>query len=301
MTLKEKLYLFTHRIWLSRKYIVKTAAKWTASLYALAGLISVFVSFEGVFPATTSLLKKILISVVILVGVWICCVIICSTWVCIQKKKKVIDGRNGKAVYVLYGDLFDTKIVEGQKRYIAFAANRCFDTIVDDNLVSANTIHGMAFNRLYAQKLFTPESLNEALQKSIKGNPSSVMLSKADKKEGNLKRYEVGTYANLKIDENLKYLPIGLSWFDDNLNAQTSLQEYVLAIQKLIEAFDKELQGYPVLMPIIGTGRSRTDLQEREALEYLIAAFKINQNRITSDIYVVVHESDKNRVSIADL
>lgn len=301
MTLKEKIYLFTHRIWLTRKYITKTAAKWTASLYALAGLISVFVSFEGVFPATTSLLKKILISVAILVGVWLCCAIICSIWVCIQKKKKVVDGRNGKAVYVVYGDLFDSEIVNGQKRYIAFAVNRCFDTIVDDNLVGANTIHGTAFNRLYAQKLYTPESLSEALQKSIKGNPTSIMLSKADKKEGNLKRYEVGTYANLKIDENLNYLPIGLSWFDNNLNAHTSLQDYVLAMQKMVEAFDKESQGYPVLMPIIGTGRSRTDLQEREALKYLIAAFKTNQVKIMSDIYIVVYESDENRVTIADL
>ena len=72
-------------------------------------------------------------------------------------------------------------------------------------------------------------------------------------------------------------------------------------MQMMIEAFDKESQGYPVLLPIIGTGRSRTDLKEREALEYLIAAFKINQAKITSDIYIVVYESDENRVFIADL
>lgn len=301
MTFKEKIDKYSHRIWLSKKYIAKTAAEWTATLYALAGLISVFVSFEGVFPDTTTLLKKILVSIAILAGVWVCCVIICSIRVCVQKKKKVVDGRNGKAVYVVYGDLFDPEIVNGQKRYIAFAANRCFDTIVDDNLVGANTIHGRAFNRLYDQKLYTPGSLNEALQQSIKGNPKSVLVSREGKKEGNLKRYEVGAYANLKIDDKLNYLPIGLSWFDENLNAQTSLQEYVLAVQKMIEAFDKESQGYPVLMPIIGTGRSRTDLNEREVLEYLIAAFKINQVKITSDIYIVVYESDENRIFIADL
>ena len=116
-----------------------------------------------------------------------------------------------------------------------------------------------------------------------------------------MNRYELGTYANLKIEEYLNYLPIRLSWFDNNLNAHTSLQDYVLAMQKMVEAFDKESQGYPVLMPIIGTGRSRTDLQEREALEYLIAAFKTNQVKIMSDIYIVVYESDENRVTIADL
>lgn len=127
------------------------------------------------------------------------------------------------------------------------------------------------------------------------------MLTTAQKPEGNLKRYEVGAYANLPIDANLNYLLLGLTYFDTNLNAQVSKQEYVLCMQKLIEYFDMEAQGYPVLMPIIGTGRARTDLQEREALEYLISAFKINQNKITSDVYIVVYESAKNRVAIADL
>lgn len=127
------------------------------------------------------------------------------------------------------------------------------------------------------------------------------MLTTAQKPSGNLKRYEVGTYANLIIDDRLNYLLIGLTYFDTNLNAHASKQEYVLCTQKLIECFDMEAQGYPVLMPIIGAGRSRTDLQEREALEYLISAFKVNQNKITSDIYIVVYESAKNRVAIADL
>ncbi len=68
----------------------------------------------------------------------------------------------------------------------------------------------------------------------------------------------------------------------------------------MIESFDMEAQGYPVLIPIIGTGRSRTNLTEAEALEYMIAAFKINQSKITSDIYIVVYESAKNRVSISN-
>lgn len=53
----------------------------------------------------------------------------------------------------------------------------------------------------------------------------------------------------------------------------------------MIEFFDNESQGFPVLMPIIGAGRSRTDLTEREALEYILEAFRINKNKITSDIY----------------
>ena len=292
---------FFHRIVLSWKYIVKKAAEWTGVIYAFAGLVSLFVSFEGIFSQDAEYLCKLIVAIAILAGVWLICGIIQAIIVGCKTKKKVVDGSNGKSVYVVYGDLFDSKIVDGYKRYICFAVNRCYDTIVNDELISSTTIHGIAFNKLYQQKIYTPASLNTAIQANIHAGAHPVALNMADKPQGNLSRYEVGSYANLSIDSNLNYIMLGLSWMNANLNAQTPKSDYVLAMQKLIEAIDNESQGYPVLMPIIGTGRSRADLQEREALEYLIEAFKINQSRITSDIYIVVHESAKNRVAIADL
>lgn len=292
---------FFRRIKLGLLYIAGLASKWTAGIYAAAGLISLFVSFEGLFCDNDTFWYKLLISVTILAAIWLLCAFIVAVKVGRQAEKKVVEGCNGKAVYVVYGDIFDANIVKNQKRYIAFATNRCFDTIVDDNLVGATSVHGIAFNRLYEQGKYTPATLDTALQSSIKGNPTYVNLTTAQKPAGNLKRYEVGAYANLSIDANLNYILLGLTTFDANLNAHVSKQEYVLCMQKLIEYFDMEAQGYPVLMPIIGTGRSRTDLQEREALEYLISLFKINATKITSDVYIVVYESAKNRVSIADL
>ena len=292
---------FFQRIILSLCYIAKTAWAWTVSIYAIGGIISLFVSFEGLFPDSFVFWKKLLLAAIILIGIWLACFIVKAVLVGCQRIKKVIDGQNGKSVYVMYGDLFDPKIVKNSKRYICFAVNRCFDTVVDDKLVGATTIHGIAFKKLYASGKYTENSLNQAIHDSIKGNPKFEELSETDKPAGNHKRYEVGTYSNISIDKDLNYLLLGLSYFDANLNAQTPKQDYVKALQKMIEIFDMEAQGYPVLIPIIGTGRSRTDLMEREALEYLIEALKINKRKITSDIYSVVFESAKNRVSIADL
>lgn len=292
---------FLLRIKLGLKYIAKKATEWTAAVYAVAGLISLFVSFEGVFNQETTFLCKFLVALLILAGVWFLCALIQALIVGCINKKIVVEGPNGKNVYVVYGDLFDPQIVKGQKRFICFAVNRCFDTDVNNRLISATTIHGMAFNKLYQQHGYTVGTLNTAIQASIHAVSQPSAVNRADKPEGNLNRYEVGSYANLGIDENLNYIMIGLSWINSNLNAQTSKSDYVLAVQKMIESFDNESQGYPILMPIIGTGRSRTDLTEIEALEYIIEAFRINQNKITSDIYIVIHESAKNRVSIADL
>ena len=252
-----KVKAFFRRVNLSWKYIFKKASEWTVAVYAVAGLVRMLVAFEGVFSQETKFLSKLLVAIAVLLCVWVLCAIVQVFVVGFRSKKKVLDGQNGKSVYVLYGDLFDSSIVKNSKRFIGFAVNRCFDTIVNDNLVSAKTIHGKAFKKLYEQGSYTPSSLDVAIQAAIKGNPSSIDLLRTQKKEGNLKRYEIGTYANLQIDANLNYLLLGLSYFDDNLNAQTPKSDYVLAIQKLIESFDKEAQGYPVLMPIIGTGKSR--------------------------------------------
>ncbi len=289
------------RIIISTNYIAKTAIKWTTAFYAVLGLISVFVSFEELFSEEISVCDKIKISLIVLIGIWFICALIVSFIVVIRNRNKVLDGKNGKGVFLIYGDLFDSKIVKDEKRYICFAVNRCFDTIVDDKLIASKSVHGIAFNRLYLQNGLTPEKLNDAIKGSIKGNPSFEIVPRSRKCEGNLKRYEVGTYANLQIDNKLNYLLLGLTWFDSNLNAYASKQDYVYAVQRMIEMINIEAQGFPVLMPIIGTGFSRTDLNERDALRYMIESFRININKITSDIYIIVHESAKNRVSIVDL
>ena len=292
---------FLLRVKLGWKYILKKATGWTAVVYAVPGMISLFVSFEGIFDTNVSIVCKLLIASLILAGVWLMCAIINAIIVGCKNKKEVVEGPNGKNVYVVYGDLFDPQIVNNQKRYICFAVNRCFDTNVNDRLISSTTIHGIAFKKLYEQDLYTAETLSTAIQATIHSNVNPIAVNRADKPEGNLSRYEVGAYANLSIEDNLNYLLLGLSWINSNLNAQTSKADYVLAVQKMIDMFDNESQGYPVLMPIIGTGRSRTDLKETEALEYIIEAFRINKNKISSDIYIVIHESAKNRVFIADL
>lgn len=293
--------VFVQRIKLGRRHIFKKATEWTATIFAVAGVVSLFAPFEGVFVHDIKFICKLLVTLSIIAGVWLICAIIQSIIVGCLRKKKVVDGLNGKGVYVLYGDLFDPSIVDGSKRCICFAVNRCFDTVVNDRLITSTSVHGIAFKDLYKKGLYTPESLNEAIQVAIHADAKYANLEKKEKPEGNLKRYDVGTYANLSICDDLNYLLLGMSWLDNNLNAKTPLPDFAYAVQVLVEMFDKESQGFPVLMPIIGAGRSRTELTEREALEYIIEAFKINQRKITSDVFIVVYEKAKDRVSIADL
>ena len=291
------------RLWNSRSFILKKSFSVTALLYAILGFVRMFVALEGFFDDGTPFLHKLFISVLILLGVWSLCVLGTSIWVLFLKKKKVVQGRNGKSVFVTYGDLFSEKIVRktDEMRSICFAVNRCFDTIINNQLIATASIHGIAMNRLYKSEAFTPESLNDAIQKAIPSSAKFEMLTSKDKPQGNLKRYEVGTIVDIPISDKLHYFMLGLSPLNKDLQAKTSMPDYCLAIQKMIEYCDAHAQGQPVLIPIIGAFLARTGQSEIDLLEYLIKCFELNRDKINQDIYIVIKESAKNTVSILDL
>lgn len=94
---------------------------------------------------------------------------------------------------------------------------------------------------------------------------------------------------------------LGISKFDSNLMAGTSKDEFVLTVQKMIEYSNTRSQGYPVIMPLIGSNLARTDISQKDILKYLIQAFKINKDKISADIHIVIWKGDKNRISIHNL
>ena len=136
------------RLWNSRKYILKKSLSVTVSIYALLGFVRMFVALEGFFAEGVLFKQKVVVSILILLGVWLLCMVGVGVFVLIKRKRKLIDGRNGKAVYVMYGDLFSEKIVSKSdtRRNICFAVSRCFDTIVNDQ-------HGAVENPLQSDPL----------------------------------------------------------------------------------------------------------------------------------------------------
>ena len=85
------------------------------------------------------------------------------------------------------------------------------------------------------------------------------------------------------------------------MNAHTSKADFVLAVQKLIEFCNQNAQGYPVILPLLGSGLSRTNIGLSDILHYLVDAFAINKDIINNDFYIVVWKGDKDKVAIKEL
>ena len=295
---------FFRRLWINKTAIWKLACKITGSIFTLWGLVSLFEPLNGVFQDDASFVCKLLIGILVLFTVFVISaiaaswIVLCSNQVCIG------ESSTKNSVYVKYGDLYSPDIVEkgyNGKQAIVVSVNRCFDTIVDDHLVSHNTQHGQVFQKLYDSQKFTPDSLNRTISDILRRDTAYEVLTVEIKPEGNRKRYNVGTTVNLQIDDNLSYYLLGLSYFDEHLNAQTSKADFALAVQKLIEFCNQNAQGYPVILPLLGSGLSRTNIGLNDILHYLVDAFAINKDIINNDFYIVVWKGDKDKVAIKEL
>lgn len=304
MSIIKSINSFFSRLWINKSAIFKLACTYTGVVFTFWGFVSLFEPLNGVFQDDASFVCKLLIGIMVLLAVFIISaiaaswIVLCSNQVCIG------ESSTKNSVYVKYGDMYSPDIVEkgyNGKRAIVVSVNRCFDTIVDDHLVSHNTQHGQVFQKLYDSQKFTPDSLNRTISDILRRDTAYIDLTIEEKSKGNLRRYEVGTTVNLPIDDNLSYYLLGLSYFDEHLNAHTSKADFALAVQKLIEFCNQNAQGYPVILPLLGSGLSRTQIDLNNIMHYLVDAFAINKDIINNDFFIVVWKGAKDRVAIKEL
>jgi hypothetical protein len=265
--------------------------------------VGLFAPLTDCFSCQTSLVKKNIYSCGILLAIWVTALFINILIVGFKKKYKIFDVSDGHAVYVQYGDVFSEEEIddENKKRNIVIPVNRCFDTIVDDDLISSNTIHGKCMKQLYSAGIFTCDSLNECIQNNLmERNEPYELLERKDKRSGNLERYNIGTVSEVQVGI-IKYFFLGLTTFDKDLHAHVSDEEYVLALMKMIIYNNKRSQRFPLIVPLIGAGAADMKKDEREILEYLVTLLKMNKGLINCDIHIVVRNTAKSRIPITNL
>lgn len=280
------------------------ATSWTTGLFALLGLISTFVSLSDLLDTTLPIQWRILISLFILVLVWSLFFFFCSIFFLFKHRIEIFEVSNGYHVFVQYGDIFSENEVlkPYERRNIVIPVNRCFDTIVDDDLISSNTLHGIAMRKLYSSNRYNEETLNVEIQNNIhRQHIEPEIIQRKDKCSGNLKRFPVGTVAEVKDTDICTYFFLGLSTFDSDLHAHTSDKEYVLALMKLLEFCNTRSQKYPVVMPLIGAGASETKKSERDILDYLIGLIKMNKSLINCDFHIIIRDSGRGSIPITNL
>lgn len=280
-------------------YIGKQAIYWTSSIIAISQIIGFLCDFNDIFPETMSFIDRLWISMLVVVAIWLILFIIKAILVYKKERVTVIDAENGNCVYVEYGDLLKES---QEEKVVVVAVNRCFDTIVDDDLIAKGTIHGKFIKKICSNG-YNEKKLNNEIQKDLREKRKILpekTLSKTEKWKGNVERYPVRSIAELKKGKTTYFL-VAMCIFNNELHSETTDMEYIMMLQTLIEYCNKRSQKRPVYMPILGTHGRSNKKTEQELLQYMVDTIRFHKHLVNTDIHIVVFQDRKCQVSIYDL
>lgn len=198
---------------------------------------------------------------------------------------------NNSSVIIKIGNLFEEK---GLK---AIAFNEYFDTVVDDVLISKNSLNGEYVLKLKSsevtlldQKIATDRRLLERKSDDNESRPRGKKVS-----------YKLGS---LFIDGD--YLLVAFSHFDKDNRAFLSLKDYVSCLVNFWDEIDQVYAGRSVALPLLGSGITRfkdAEVTPQELLSILVWTFKISRVKFRhpANATIVIHESIADKINFYDL
>ncbi len=129
------------------RYIFSKSKKIAVAIFSVWGFVTLVTPTDIMLNCIDDVVLRIIVAVLILMVIYFAIVIGVTIYTKQRKQVKIFDLHSNHSLFVEYGDLFNSGDPNEEKN-IAFARNRCFDTIVDDDLIGSKKIHGMALKRI---------------------------------------------------------------------------------------------------------------------------------------------------------
>lgn len=263
------------QVFLTRTYGVATTA------FSIISVLAIFFDADRFFTST-GCVWLFLIMVILL------SCMISGIWILFFNRSATIK-LNNKTIVLRYGDIF-----KGKDEIKVIGVNCCFDTIVDDQIIAKNTLHGQFINRHFSQNV---EELNNIISKELASVPS-IDVS-AEKHKGKQRRYPVGTIVPVTIASGTTFYLLALTRMDQELRAHCDPEDYFKALCALIDYCDQHSNGRSVQIPLLGSGMlSRVEASKQEKLTAMLSVLALKSPMITSNISIIIGKRDKHSVSI---
>lgn len=266
------------------KRIIKKSSVYISIIAGSLSFMLLFNVLKGFFDTYNLQILLGLIFVFVVVHLYI--------WIqsnCLKKIKLKIDGSN---ILIKLGDIF----VEDDFKVIAF--NEYFDTIVDNNIISEQSLNG----------IFIKEKLTVSVDKL-----NDLIISKTDEEdviEENVVRKKGGKTTRFKLGTSVvcdDYILTAFSKFSDNNRAELTMTEY---FNFLIVFWDKINILYAqksVSVPIFGSGITRIKehkgISDEELLKIMLWTFKLSEYRFKypAKLTIVIHKDKLKNINLFDL
>lgn len=247
---------------------------WKTAGYVFTAFSVLFTIIRGVthFVPGVEIQGALPLTVVIIASV---CYGLKEVWKPSEVKIKI--ATTNTTIEVLFGDLFE------QDGIRAIAVSEFFDTKLGSP-VSEKSLHGIFVKRFFGGGT---ESLEKQLDHQLQGIPGSVV----EKMEGKTKSFPIGTTALILVNQD-RYLLFALAKADPvTCKVCSDVTMMWVALSQLWQRTRIEAGGYPLNLPLVGSGLSGLGLPTRDLLNLIIlsAITETKAKQVTSTIRIVLH------------
>ena len=197
--------------------------------------------------------------------------------------KKILINEGKTSLIMEYGDIMGVK--DG---IVVIPFDRNYNTSVDDVIISHKSLHGQFIDTIGQDEVCC---LIASRLRSVPNFERSFDLQ------------PLGCVLDIPVGECNYYL-LALSKLDQYYKAQCTYEEYVYALNRLMDYADVNLNGRKLYIPLIGGGLSDVfrSLSSTESLQMMVSLLKMSQrtSRI-KEIHVVINKESEDYAHIQNV
>ena len=280
------------------KQSFKLSCKYCFSILSLISLLATFINISDIYKSNNLInhIFKVIITFLVIYFLSFVCTLLYYYF----KRRVIYLKYNRFKVSGTYGNILD--YIGASKVNLIVPVNSCFDTKIDDSVISTNSLHGKVIKFLYDNNLVSQTELDKKIKRSLREqNISSVNIGndvkKGGKSVGNYNRYPIGSTAFVDIGD-VRYHFIALSIIENNKNAITSDQDYLIVLNAIVDNCFRNSNGNPIYLPLVGSGLSKLNYNHQQQLEFMVKYFMLRRTKLISDVEIVIRKEDRDKIFI---
>lgn len=259
------------RFW--NTYLRKSVFSFSGWIFGIVGSALSFIDFS----------KKVRISILIaLLLLVIFYYIVIWTWANVMHSAGLkVDN---STITVEQGDIFDKKWYDNKDDIKVFAFNEYFDTLVDDEIISASSLNGQFINKKVEDVPLLDNKINNDRRLNSRHKLDNVNNNRTS---GKKVKYELGSIYKFSDDVFLT----ALTHFDDKNRAYLSIQDYVKFLVNFWDEIDELYAGRTVLITLFGSGITRLDhngYTATQILDTILWTFKLRRIKFKKPTKLVI-------------
>ena len=215
-----------------------------------------------------------------------------AIWIWSNNLNKIDINIEGSEVTIKVGDIFS------ESGFKAIAFNEYFDTIVDNKIISENSLNGIFVKKYFGDQVSELDSHidNYPFDESEKRDLNTERVV------GKKLRYQIGSICVYK-----DFLLAAFTKFDNNNKAVITMPEY---LEFLINFWDKVNNVYgqqSVATPIFGSGITRIKghktISDEDLLKIMLWTFRISEMRFKypAKLTILIHKSKIDKINLLDI